>query len=65
MQFAEFHTGFEHWLPFVLDGVGVGGVLVPLALLVYLCHVCCCVSHLVSGTQFGELLSHRLGFPVD
>ena len=18
MQFAEFHTGFEHWLPFVL-----------------------------------------------
>ena len=56
MQFAEFHTGFQHWLPFVLDGVGVGGVLVPLALLVSLCLVRCCFSHLVSGTQFGELL---------
>ena len=65
MQFAESHTGFEHWLPFVLDGVGVGGVLVPLALLVSLCLARCCFSHLVSGTQFGELLSHRLGFPVD
>ena len=56
MQFAEFHTGFEHWLPFVLDGVGVGGVLVPLALLVSLYLARCCFSHLVSGTQFGELL---------
>ena len=49
----------------MLDGVGgVGGVLVPLALLVYLCHVRCCVSHLFLALSFVNF-SHRLGFPVD